>query len=122
MQRILAEVKREVFRRMPQVKFFQCLPSKRQDIVAAATNSIEEAGLPKLRKCETWMKHQCNMVLGCFGICSLGAVSFLFGASDLALGVDGCCKGKVARETRLALRGGRWKGAGGCQGGPASRY
>ena len=77
-----------------------------------ATNTIGEAGLPKLRKCETWMKHQCNMVLGCFGICSLGAVSFLFGASVVALGVGGCCKGKVARQTRLALRGGRWGGAG----------
>ena len=44
------------------------------------------------------------MVLGCFGICSLGAVSFLFGASVVALGVGGCCKGKVATQTRLALR------------------
>ena len=132
MQRILAEVRREVFRNTPQVKFFKCLPSKRQEIVTMATNTIGEAGLPKLRKFETWMKHQCNMVLGCFGICSLGAVSFLFGASVVALGVGGCCKGTVATQTRLALRGGRWGGAGmcgrmrgyvgRCQGGPAPRY
>ena len=117
MQRILAEVKREVFRRMPQVKFFKCLPSKRQDI---GRGHEQHRGGRFAETSEMRNMDEASMQYGFgrFWDMLVRCCAFLFGASVLALGVDGCCKGKVARQIRLALRGGMWGGAGGARAGP----
>jgi hypothetical protein len=48
-ERILAEVKRQLFQRLPAEKFFALLPHERENLVAQATSCIDESRRDKYR-------------------------------------------------------------------------